>query len=50
MFDDGSRVDAAMATNYTRNADPYAYRKSTLIDKVKAAHGMSSPEGGDTHG
>lgn len=49
MFDDGSRVDDLMADNFERNADPYAYRKSTLIDQVRAAHGVSSPEGA-THG
>jgi hypothetical protein len=48
MFDDGSRIDDAMDANFTRNADPYAYRANTLIDQVKAAHGVSSPEGGTT--
>ncbi len=46
MFDDGSRIDDLMADNFERNADPYAYRKSTLIDQVKTAFSVSSPEGG----
>jgi hypothetical protein len=45
MFDDGSRIDDAMESIYIRDADPYAYRKSNLIDQVRAAHGSSSPEG-----
>jgi RecB family exonuclease len=49
MFDDGSRVEDAMADNFIANADPYAYRKLDLLSTVKAAHGVSSPEG-DVHG
>lgn len=49
MFDDGSRVDDALNANFVANADPYGYRKLDLLSTVKAAHGMSSPEG-DTHG
>jgi RecB family exonuclease len=49
MFDDGSRVEDAMAGEFVANADPYGYRKLDLLSTVKAAHGMSSPEG-DTHG
>lgn len=49
LFDDGSRVQDAMEATYVKNADPYAYRKLDLISQVKAAHGVSSPEG-DTHG
>lgn len=49
MFDDGSRVEDAMQNEFVQNADPYAYRKLDLLSQVKAALGMSSPEG-DTHG
>jgi RecB family exonuclease len=42
LFDDGSRADDAMADTYTRNADPYAYRASTLIDRIRAALGGPS--------
>lgn len=49
MFDDGSRIDDAMNANYVKNADPYGYRKLDLLSTVKAAHGVTSPEG-DTHG
>ncbi len=44
MFDDGSRIDDALAANFVQ-ADPYAYRNNDLIDEVKAAFGVSSPEG-----
>ena len=47
MFDDNSRVDAAMAANFDQG-DPYAYRNTDLIDTVKAAFGVTSPKGGDT--
>lgn len=49
LFDDGSRAEDAMEANFVKNADPYAYRKLDLLSTVKAAHGVSSPEGG-THG
>jgi len=45
MFDDGSRVQDAMANEFLRNSDPYAYRKLDLLSQVKAAVGVSSPEG-----
>jgi hypothetical protein len=50
MFDDGSRVDDAMAGEFVRDADPYAYRKLDLLSQVKAALGVSSPEGDTLHG
>lgn len=49
MFDDGSRVEDAMRGEFIENADPYAYRKLDLLSQVKAAVGVSSPEGA-THG
>jgi RecB family exonuclease len=49
LFDDGSRVEDAMRAEFIENADAYAYRKLDLLAQVKAAIGMSSPEGG-THG
>lgn len=49
LFDDGSRVQDAMEATYVKNADPYGYRKLDLLSQVKAAVGVSSPEG-DTHG
>lgn len=48
MFDDGSRVDDAMRDLFVENANPYAYRHLDLLSQVKAALGVSSPEG-DTH-
>lgn len=44
LFDDNSRVDAAMRANFDQG-DPYAYRNTDLIDTVKAAFGVPSPEG-----
>jgi hypothetical protein len=49
MFDDGSRAEDAMRAEFIENADAYAYRKLDLLSQVKAALGVSSPEG-DTHG
>lgn len=49
MFDDGSRVEDAMGGEFVKDADPYAYRKLDLLSQVKAAVGVSSPEG-DMHG
>lgn len=49
MFDDGSRVEDAMEDLFVKNADPYSYRKLDLLSQVKAALGVSSPEG-DMHG
>lgn len=46
MFDDGSRVDAAMRANYIQ-LDPYHYRNNDLIDTVKAAFGVSVPVVGE---
>lgn len=48
MFDDGSRIEDAMRAQFVENADAYAYRKLDLLSQVKAALGVSSPEG-DTH-
>lgn len=48
LFDDNSRVDAAMNANFVQG-DPYAYRNTDLIDTVKAAFGVSSPLGEATH-
>lgn len=42
MFDDNSRVDAALNAHYNQG-DPYAYRNTDLIDTVKAAFGVTSP-------
>lgn len=50
LFDDGSRVEDAMNANFVANADPYGYRKLDLLSTVKAAHGVTSPQGEDTHG
>lgn len=41
LFDDGSRVEAAMEANYVKNADPYSYRKLDLLGQVKAVIGVS---------
>lgn len=49
MFDDGSRAEDAMRGEFVENADAYGYRKLDLLSQVKAAVGVSSPEG-DTHG
>lgn len=40
LFDDGSRVDAAMESHYAKDADPYAYRKIDLLGQVKATLGV----------
>lgn len=40
LFDDGSRVDAAMEANYAKDANPYAYRQLDLLGQVKAELGM----------
>lgn len=44
MFDDGSRVEDALRGNFVQR-DPYAYRSDDMITKVKAAFGVTSPEG-----
>jgi hypothetical protein len=44
LFDDGSRAEAAMAGNFIQR-DPYDYRNDSMIREVKAAFGVSSPEG-----
>lgn len=44
LFDDGSRVDAAMDANFLK-VDPYAYRSTDLIDTVKAAFGVGLEAG-----
>jgi RecB family exonuclease len=49
LFDDGSRAEEAMDATFIKNGDPYAYRKLDLLSTVKAAVGVSSPQGG-THG
>lgn len=36
MFDDGSRVDAALRDNFIRR-DPYAYRDNGLLETIRAA-------------
>lgn len=40
LFDDGSRVDAAMEAHYVKDADPYAYRKLDLLGQVRAKLGV----------
>lgn len=40
LFDDGSRVEAALEANFIQNADPYAYRKIDLLGQVKQALGV----------
>lgn len=45
MFDDGSRVQDAMEGEFLKDANPYAYRQLDLLAQVKAAVGVSSPEG-----
>jgi RecB family exonuclease len=40
MFDDGSRVEAAMEAEFIQNADPYAYRKLDLLSQVRATLGL----------
>jgi len=40
LFDDGSRVDAALENNYVKDADPYGYRKLDLLGQVKMALGV----------
>jgi hypothetical protein len=40
LFDDGSRVDAALEANYVKDADPYGYRKLDLLGQVKAVLGV----------
>ncbi len=42
LFDDGSRAEAAMQGSFVQ-ADPYAYRSDAMINRVKAAFGVSSP-------
>lgn len=44
LHDDGSRAEDAMRGNFIKR-DPYAYRSDTMIGEVKAAFGVSSPEG-----
>lgn len=44
LFDDGSRAEDAMRGNFIQR-DPYAYRSDSMIREVKAAFGVSSPEG-----
>jgi RecB family exonuclease len=44
LFDDGSRAEDAMRGNFIQR-DPYAYRADNMINEVKAAFGVSSPEG-----
>jgi RecB family exonuclease len=46
LYDDGSRVDAAMEDNYLKDADPYAYRKLDLLGQIKAELGVD--QGADT--
>lgn len=46
LFDDGSRVEAAMEANFVKDADPYAYRKLDLLSQVKATLGAG--QGADT--
>jgi hypothetical protein len=41
MFDDGSRIEAALAGNFVQR-DPYAYRSDQMINEVKAAFGVTS--------
>jgi RecB family exonuclease len=40
LFDDGSRVEAAMEANFVKDADPYGYRKLDLLGQVKLALGV----------
>lgn len=44
LFDDGSRAEDAMRGSFVQR-DPYAYRENDLVDTVKAAFGVSSPNG-----
>lgn len=44
LFDDGSRAEDAMRGNFAQR-DPYGYRNNDLIDVVKAAFGVTSPQG-----
>lgn len=44
LFDDGSRVDAALEANFVKNADPYGYRKLDLLGQIKLALGMGADE------
>lgn len=40
LFDDGSRVEAAMEATFLKAADPYGYRKLDLLGQVKASLGV----------
>lgn len=44
LFDDGSRVDAALEANFVKDADPYGYRKLDLLGQVKVALGVGADE------
>lgn len=41
LFDDGSRVEAALEANFIKNADPYGYRRLDLLGQVKQALGIA---------
>lgn len=44
LYDDGSRAEDATRGNFIQR-DPYAYRNDDLINQVRAAFGVPSPEG-----
>jgi RecB family exonuclease len=46
LFEDGSRVEAALEANYIKDADPYGYRKLDLLGQVKEQLGVG--QGADT--
>lgn len=45
LFDDGSRVEAALEANYVKNADPYGYRRLDLLGQVKETLGIAQGDG-----